>query len=203
MKAKRLLTTVVIVVNIIFLMNNGSFAGNLDDLRRAIKDAIAKHAEDAAVIEGTVGVEDTESIAAMSIVERTSLSCNKQIALNGFCIENMTPIKGHVFPLEGGHGEIIVRHNFPNIAYPVRPISSALYFASNSSSVKIVSKDMLDLTHTKVSYEVLPFAELGSESSGRAVVSDAGVGSITIGKWGKRHSRKIDIFRESIDFRAP
>jgi len=208
MKAKRILTTLLIVLGIVFLMNNASFASNLDDLRNAIKDAIARLAETQEVNEAEVDGEEMESIETMATLEPmprqpVTLSCNMQIALYGFCIESMTPPKGYAFPLEGGYGEIIVRHNFPNIASAVRPISSALYFASNSSTVKIVSKDMLDLTHTKVSYEVLPFAELGSESSDRAVVSDACVGVIKIGKWGKPYSRKIDIFRKSIAYIAP
>ena len=208
MKAKRILSTLVVVLGIVFLMNNTSFAGNLDDLRNAIKDAIAKHAETEQVNEAKVDGEEMESIETMATIESmprqpVTLSCNMQIALYGFCIESMTPPKGYAFPLEGGYGEIIVRHNFPNIAYPVRSISSALYFASNSENVKIVNKDMINLTHTRVSYKVLPFTEFCYERCDREVVSDACVGVIKIGKWGKPYSRKIDIFRKSMAYIAP
>lgn len=208
MKAKRILSTLVVVLGIVFLMNNASFAGNLDDLRNAIKDAIAKQAENQEVKEAEVDGKEIKSIATMATIEPlppqpVTLSCNMQIALYGFCIESMNPPKGYAFPLEGGYGEIIVRHNFPNILSPVRPIFSALYFASNSGNVKIVSKDMINLTHTRVSYEVLPFTAFCYEHCDREVVSDACVGIIKIGKWGKPYSRKIDIFRKSIAYIAP
>jgi hypothetical protein len=132
MKAKRILSTLVILLSIVFLMNNAAFAGNLDDLRRAIKDAIAKHAED----EGDVASMETSTLPIMPI---------KRIIIPGvpcvLTIEHVSPEEGYIFR-GNGTGTITVYS------------PTAITVKSNNPDVKITACKFIYTDHYLVSYSV-------------------------------------------------